>query len=223
METVAAKPAAGAKMPDEPARRAEPRRLVLASASRARGALLRGAGLEFEMIASEIDEAAAADSLGAARGEIAGEDLAEILARAKAESVSERQIGALVIGGDQVLTIGGRQLDKPVDVDGVRDQLLALRGATHELASAVVLAEDGETIWTHVEVARVTLRAFSMKALGTYLAMAGADVIGSVGGYQLEGPGIQLIERVEGDYFTVLGMPLLPLIAELRRRGLILE
>lgn len=175
------------------------------------------------MIASEIDEAAAADSLGAARGEIAGEDLAEILARAKAESVSERQIGALVIGGDQVLTIGGRQLDKPVDVDGVRDQLLALRGATHELASAVVLAEDGETIWTHVEVARVTLRAFSMKALGTYLAMAGADVIGSVGGYQLEGPGIQLIERVEGDYFTVLGMPLLPLIAELRRRGLILE
>ncbi len=199
------------------------RRLVLASASKARRALLVGAGIACESIASRIDEAAVADSLGAARGEIAGEDLAEVLARAKAEDVSERQIGALVIGGDQVLTIGGRQLHKPTDVDAVRDQLLALRGATHELVSAVVLAEDGETVWTCVEVARVTMRAFSMKALGTYLATSGASVVGSVGGYQLEGPGIQLIDRIEGDYFTVLGMPLLPLIAELRRRGQVLE
>lgn len=198
-------------------------RLVLASASTARKALLHGAGLTFDVVPSRIDEVAVASGLGASRDEIAGEDLAEILARAKAEDVSERSTGALVIGGDQVLSLADHQLDKPMTVDDVRDQLLQLRGRTHELASAVVLARDGETVWTHVEVARVTLRTFSMKALGTYLAMAGESVIGSVGGYQLEGPGIQLIERIEGDYFTVLGLPLLPLIAELRKHGVIPE
>ncbi|MEZ5843380.1 MAG: Maf family nucleotide pyrophosphatase [Hyphomicrobiaceae bacterium] len=197
--------------------------LVLASASRARRSLLAAAGLEFEAIASSIDEAAVASGLGAADGEIAGEDLAEILARAKAEEVSERTPDRFVIGGDQVLTVDGRQLSKPESIDGVRDQLLSLRGRTHELASAVVLAEAGETVWNHVEIARVTLRDFSMKALGAYLAASGEHVVGSVGGYQLEGAGVQLIERVEGDYFTVLGLPLLPLLAELRRRRLILE
>lgn len=197
--------------------------LVLASASQARRALLRGAGLTFDVIRSDIDEAVVASGLGAARDEIAGEDLAEILARAKAEDVSQRTIGALVIGGDQVLSLADHQLDKPTTIDDVRDQLLQLRGRTHELASAVVMAKDGETVWAHVEVARITLRTFSMKALGTYLATVGDSVIGSVGGYQLEGPGIQLIQRMEGDYFTVLGMPLLPLVAELRRRGVIAE
>lgn len=195
------------------------RPLVLASASRARRVMLENAGLTITVQASAIDEAAVRASLSIEDGELTGEDLAEILARAKAEDVVSSHSDAVVIGGDQVLTLDGRHFEKPLDTDAVRDQLLALRGKTHELASAVVIAEQGETVWAHVEIARVTLRDFSMRALGSYLAAAGPDVIGSLGGYQVEGFGIQLIERVEGDHFTVLGLPLLPLLAELRRRG----
>ena len=192
-------------------------RLVLASASPFRKALLDNAGLSFSIEPAQVDERAIEETL---EGLEAG-DVATILAEAKAQDVSGRNPGAIVIGSDQTLSLGGEILHKPADMDQARRRLLALSGRTHELNSAVVLARDGETIWRHLSVARMTMRKLDPGFIGRHLSNVGDRALGSVGAYQLEGEGIQLFERFEGDYFTIIGLPLLPLLAELRDLGAI--
>jgi len=199
----------------------EPVELVLASGSRARRDMLKAAGLEFDVVPADVDEPALRERLQAENPRVEGGDIAVALARAKAEAVSLRRPGALVIGADQVLTVGQRVYEKPQDVPAARTSLLELRGVTHELFSGVALAQDGGILWSDLSSARLTMRAFSMEFLDEYLVNAGGRLTESVGAYQLEGLGLQLFERVDGDYFTILGMPLLPLLAELRARGFI--
>jgi septum formation protein len=195
--------------------------IILASASRTRRAILEAAGLEFEVVSSGIDERGVRDALSAGNGPIDPADLAEVLARAKAEQVSRRNADATVVGADQVLALDGEVLVKAADFDAVRETLLKLRGRTHQLHSAVALADRGEATWTFVDTAHLTMRRFSTAFLGQYLARVGAAAFESVGGYQIEGFGIQLFERIDGDYFTVLGLPLLPLLTELRSRKIV--
>lgn len=197
--------------------------IVLASSSPTRKSLLQAAGVPFNVIPASVDEAAIRDTLMAEGQEIDPLDLAEILARAKAEDVSERHPGCVVIGADQVLSCDGQVISKPQTIDAARETLLTLRGRTHQLHSAVAIAEDGDTKWAFTDTADMTMRQFSLPFLGRYLAEAGRDVLGSVGAYQLEGLGIQLFESIEGDFFTILGLPILPLLRELRARRLIPE
>lgn len=192
-------------------------RLVLASASPFRKALLANAGLSFDIEPATVDERAIEETLDG----VEAEDIALILAEAKAQDVSERKPGALVIGSDQTLSLGGDVFHKPANMDEARRRLLALSGRTHELNSAVVLAKDGETIWRHVSVARLTMRKLDPAFIGRHLSNVGDQVLSSVGAYQLEGEGIQLFERFEGDYFTIIGLPMLPLLAQLRELGAI--
>jgi septum formation protein len=194
-------------------------RLILASASRARQALLANAGVAFEVAPAAIDERAAEQPLletGATP-----EDIAVALAMAKAVSVSGLRPQDLVIGADQVLDVGDERLTKPKDMDAARRQLLSLSGRTHALHSAVATARAGETTWHHVETAWLTMRPLDPRAVGRYLAEAGDAALASVGAYQIEGPGVRLFERIEGDYFAILGLPLLPLLAHLRAEGAI--
>jgi septum formation protein len=197
------------------------RDVVLASETESRRKLLTAAGLAFRIVPPEGDEAAIHGALRNDNAETDPGDVAELLARAKAEKVSARFPGALVIGADQVLSLDGKILDKPKDRDAVRDSLFALRGKTHQLHSAVALAEAGQVIWTHIETAHLTMRQFSPEFLGRYLAAAGPQVCRSVGAYQLDGLGIQLFDRVEGDYFAILGLPLLLLFSRLRENGIL--
>ena len=205
--------------PDGP--RGRPR-LVLASGSSARRELLENAGIGFDVDPADVDEEAIRDSLLARDGGAAPGEIAMRLAEAKAAAVSARHPEALVIGADQVLEFEGRPLDKAPSMDAARAVLLALCGKTHALHSAVVLCGGGTTIWRGIDTARLTLRAFSEAALDDYLAKAGPRVLSSVGSYQIEGPAIQLFERIEGEHATILGMPLLPLIHALRREGALL-
>jgi septum formation protein len=191
---------------------------VLASASRARRELLAAAGVAFTVDPADVDEPALRRSLQAGT---APAKIAELLARAKAEDVGTRHRDSLVIGADQVLAFGDEILSKPGDAKGARATLRKLRGKTHELISAVAFAEDGKITWAHTATARLTMRDFSEAFLEEYLLRAGDRVGQSVGAYELEGPGVQLFERIEGDYFTILGLPLLPVLAELRARGVI--
>lgn len=192
--------------------------IVLASASPTRQRLLTAAGIPFKAIAACVDEAVIRETLTADGAEVDPADLAEVLARAKAEDVSARHPGSLVIGADQVLSCGGELFTKPGTMDRARDTLLALRGRAHQLHTAVVIAEDGETEWVHVETADLWMRNFSPAFVGRYLAETDDDILGSVGAYQIEGRGIQLFEQIEGDYFAILGLPMLPLLRELRVR-----
>ena len=146
---------------------------------------------------------------------------ARLLARAKAQSVSATRPGQLVLGADQTLARGNTRFSKPKDRAAAGEQLRALRGRTHELNSALALVQDGKVLFDCVNTARLTMRDFSDRFLDDYLEMAGAAALGSVGGYQLEGIGIHLFERVEGDYFTILGLPLLPLLVFLRQNDFI--
>ncbi len=193
--------------------------LVLASASRARQSMLSAAGIVVETDPSAIDEGAIRAAIGAEADALDGADLAEILARAKAEDVSRRRSEALVIAGDQVLVCDGIVHTKPADMDAARKQLLALSGKTHQLHSAAVLAEAGSVVWTTVSTVDVTFRDFSPEFVGNYLAAAGPVALESVGAYQIEGVGAHLISQVRGDHFAVLGLPLLELIAALRAHG----
>ncbi len=196
--------------------------LVLASGSQTRHRLLKAAGVSFEVVTPQVDEAVVREAVKTGAGGVEPADVAEILARAKAEEVSARHPDAVVIGADQILSCDDEIFSKAETIDDARATLLKLRGRTHELHSAVAIAEDGETTWTMVDTAHLTMRAFTPACLGQYMVQAGAGVLDSVGCYKLEEAGIQLFERIEGDYFTILGLPMLPLLAELRGRKLVM-
>ena len=196
-----------------------PDTIVLASGSPFRRKMLEDAGLVIEVERPEIDERAveaAVEGTG-----MTPEDLASILAEAKALDVSQKRPGALVIGTDQTLSLGDEVLHKPRDMEEARRRLLALSGKTHQLNSAVVLMRDGETVWRHVGVARLTMRDLDPGFIGRHLSRVGEKALSSVGAYQIEGEGIQLFEKIDGDHLTIVGLPLLPLLAKLRELGAI--
>ena len=197
---------------------AETREIILASASQSRRQLLSAAGVQFRVVPADIDEEAIRTALEMDSNVIDAPDVAEVLARAKAEQVSEACPEALVIGSDQVLNLNGEIFSKPEDIDAARVTLQRLSGRSHELHSAVAIAEGGATSWTHTETVRLEMRELSTKFIAWYLAEVGPSITRSVGAYELEGLGAQLFEKVDGDYFTVLGLPLLATLAELRRR-----
>ena len=191
--------------------------LILASQSRARQALLANAGIGFEAVTAEIDERAVQQASGlSAPGEIAS-----LLAREKALSVSVRQPGKFVIGADQTLALGERLFSKPAGRALAAAQLRALAGRSHELHSAVAVARDGKILFEAVAIAGMTMRRLGEAEIDVYLDEAGDAVTSSVGAYQLEGLGVHLFERIEGDHFTILGLPLLPLLAFLRSERLL--
>lgn len=188
--------------------------LILASSSATRKALLDKAGLSFETIQAPIDERrieAEAQAVGAD-----GRDLALLLARAKAEAVSRTHPGDIVIGADQTLALGPELLHKPDSREAAIRQLDHLRGKTHRLHAAVTLVRDGALLWSDVQTAELTMREFSAAERDSILDLEGDAALNSVGAYRLEGPSIRLFESVSGDYFTILGLPLLPLLAALR-------
>ena len=195
-----------------------PPSLVLGSASPSRAAVLEAAGVDVSVDPANIDEGAIRKVLSR-DGDVMPSDIAEVLARAKAETVSERNPGALVIGADQVLALGDTVFEKPQTMEEARQTLLALQGRTHQLHSAVGLAREGAVHWVHIETAHLSMRSLSPEDIGQYLAEAGDDVLSSVGAYKLESIGVQLFDKIDGDYFTVLGLPLLALLAQLRREG----
>jgi septum formation protein len=191
--------------------------LILASQSRARQTLLANAGISFEAVPAEIDERAVQQASGLA----SPGDIAALLAREKALSVSVRQPEKFVVGADQTLALGERQFSKPAGPTQAAEQLRALAGQRHELHSAVAVARDGKILFADVAVAHMTMRRLSESEIDAYLDEAGAGVTTSVGAYQLEGLGVHLFERIEGDHFTILGLPLLPLLAFLRSQRLL--
>jgi septum formation protein len=191
--------------------------LVLASKSAVRRRILLDAGIRVEIESADIDErliekrVVTRDS-----GEVAA-----LLAREKARTVAARLPGRLVLGADQTLTLGGHRLSKPTGRFGAREQLKAMRGRTHELISAIALVRDGRALFEHRELGRLTMRAFTDEFLEAYLDLMGTAVTASVGGYQVETSGIQLFERIEGDHFVILGLPLLAVLQFLRDAGLL--
>lgn len=190
---------------------------VLASQSRARQMLLGNAGLPFQALPADIDERAIQQRSGLLKpGEIAG-----LLAREKAFVVSARMPDRYVIGADQTLALGERLFSKPGNRAQAAEQLEALAGQTHELHSAVAVARGGELLFSAVSIARMTMRELNSNEIQAYLTAAGEAVTASVGSYQLESLGVHLFERIEGDHFTVLGLPLLPMLAFLRDEGLL--
>jgi len=196
------------------------RPLVLASKSAIRHAILRDAGIPIEIVPADIDERAIEQR---AESRDAG-DVATLLAREKARAIAARLPGRLVLGADQTLALsqgalGELRFSKPTDRAGAREQLKTLRGRTHELHTAVAIARDGTMLHEHREVARLTMRAFSDGFLDAYLDAMGNAVTTSVGGYQLEKAGIQLFERIAGDHFVILGLPLLALLQYFRQAG----
>jgi septum formation protein len=198
---------------------AEPR-LVLASASASRRALLAGAGLRFEARPAAVDEVeikAAAQAEGLPAGEAA-----LLLAAAKAERIARRDPEALVIGCDQLLVCDGRWFDKPADMAGAADHLRALSGRAHVLETATVAWRGGRQVWQHLERPRLVMRPLGEEFIAAYLALEGEAVLGSVGAYRLEGPGVQLFERIEGEHSAILGLPLLPLLGFLRQHRVLL-
>jgi len=192
-------------------------RLILASQSRTRQALLANAGIGFEAVTAEIDERAVQQASGlSAPGEITS-----LLAREKALSVSARQPGKFVIGADQTLALGDRLFSKPAGRAQAAEQLRTLAGRSHELHSAVAVVRDGKILFEAVAIAGMTMRRLGEAEIDVYLDQAGEAVTSSVGAYQLEGLGVHLFERIEGDHFTILGLPLLPLLAFLRSERLL--
>ena len=200
---------------------AEPK-LVLASASRARAAMLESAGLAFESRPAPVDEESLRAALFAEG--VAQADAATALAELKARHVAERLAGdVIVIGADQLLELDGQWLEKAADVATARERLQALAGRSHRVASAVVAYRGGSRVWHHSAAAEVTMRPLSAACIEGYLGAAGDAALRSVGTYELEGVGVQLISAVRGDHFTVLGLPLLPLLQFLRDQGVLLR
>jgi septum formation protein len=201
------------------AARSEP--IILASASAARAALLRAAGVDFVARPAAVDEALLKREMRLGGGSAL--DCAAALAEAKAQHISNRHPEALVVGADQLLAIGSEWFDKPGDLAAARAQLLILRGRTHALASAVCVACAGVVLWHVVSVPEMTMRRFSDAFIDAYIAAEGDALLGSVGAYRLEGRGAQLFSRITGDHFAVLGLPLIELLGFLRQRGAILS
>ena len=195
--------------------------IVLASGSPFRAQMLRNAGIAFSVIPARIDERAVEQPL--LESGFAPDSVAEMLAIAKAVDVSAANPGKHVVGADQLLSLGERILHKPENMEGARRRLLELSGKTHHLNTAVAIVLDGEVLWSHVEIARVTFRPLAPAFVGRHLARAGEKVLQSVGAYQIEAEGVQLFERIEGDFFTIMGLPLLPLLSRMRELGLIEE
>lgn len=192
--------------------------LILASKSAARAGILRGAGLSFEQVAAGVDE----DSIKAGLRAEGASPLkqAELLAETKALKAS-RARPEIVLGADQMLDLEGEGFDKPPSLDAAREQLLRLRGRTHILQTALVACIEGAPVWRHVAQPRLTMRAFSDAFLDNYIEQEADTLLDTVGGYRLEGRGAQLFERIEGDFFSILGLPLLPLLTWLRDRNAI--
>lgn len=191
--------------------------LVLASSSPFRRMLMENAGLMFESRAADIDERKIEAGLEGA----SPDQVALTLARAKALEVSSRFPDGLVIGSDQTMSLGSRVYHKPKSLAEAKESLLSLSGKTHRLNSAIAFASDNEIVWEHVAHADLTVRPLTEAFVDRYLERVGEKVFGSVGAYQLEGEGIQLFSRIEGDYFTILGLPMLPLLQKLRELGAI--
>lgn len=189
--------------------------LVLASQSKARQMLLANAGLTADAVPADLDERAMTAGLDDPSA------IAAHLARAKAQHVAALRQGAYVIGADQTLALGTQQFNKPTERDQAAAQLAALAGKAHALHSAVCVARDGDVLFEKVVTARLTMRPMTDAQIAAYLDTAGERVTTSVGAYQLEGLGVHLFERIEGDHFTILGLPLLPLLAFLRGQGLL--
>ena len=194
-------------------------RIILASTSPFRRALLENAGVGFAVDRPQIDERAVEETTTGSG--VTPAEVALILAQAKAEEVSTRHPGSFVIGADQTLSFEDELLHKPKDLEEARRRLLAFSGRTHFLNSAVAIARNGETVWSHVAEAAMTMRPLDPAFIGRHLARVGGKALTSVGAYQVEGEGIQLFERIEGDHFTIVGLPLLPLLEALRKLGAI--
>lgn len=196
--------------------------IILASRSEIRRRLLESAGIKVRPVPSCVDEPVIKRTFG----HISGVDfpkLAGALAAAKAESVSLGHPAALVIGADQLLLLDERQFDKPRDLKEAALQLALLRGKTHQLITAVAVARSGAVVWTDCAIAKLTMRHFSDDFLHDYIISMGKDALTSVGAYKIEGRGVQLFNKIEGDYFAILGLPLLPILSFLRREGCLPE
>jgi septum formation protein len=191
--------------------------LILASASTARAGMLRAAGVEIEIIPARVDESELKLSLQQQKADV--ETAAIALAELKALQVSRGRPGRLVLGADQMLDCEGVWFDKPESRAAAKTQLLTLRGKTHRLTSATVLARDGQRIWHHAASAKLTMRTFTDPFLEFYLDRVGDAALGSVGAYQLEGLGAQMFQKIDGDFFTILGLPLLPVLDILREQN----
>ena len=195
--------------------------LILASGSRARADMLRAAGLRFDVVKPAVDEEEVKHSLRAAKA--SGSVIAETLAELKAQRVSSRHSASYVIGADQVLECDGKNFDKPASCADALGQLRELRGKSHELISAAVVVKDGLRLWHHTDRAVLTLRPCSDEFLARYLDAMGDKVLTTVGGYEIEGLGAQLFSSTRGDHFTILGLPLLPLLSFFRDTGVALS
>jgi septum formation protein len=200
---------------------AAPVQLLLASASPSRRKLLEAAGVRFRVVATNVDETALKRGLAAQGLANSPAAVAEAVAAAKARGASLGLGASLVVGADQILALDDELFDKPGDLVTARAQLERLRGRVHQLFSAVALARDGEVVWSMVDRATLAMRNFSDAFLDAYLAEAGLGLCQIVGSYEIEGRGIQLFDRVEGDHFTIIGLPLMPLLDQLRMRGAI--
>ena len=189
--------------------------LVLASKSEVRRKILTAAGIPVEVRPAEIDERGVEKEANVREGDA----VARLLARAKANAISSGMSGRLVLGADQTLTLEGQRFSKPIDRNAAREQLVSLRGKTHQLHSGIAVVRDGAVLFEQLATAILTMRDFSDAFLDGYLDTVGSAACACVGAYQIEGAGIQLFEKIEGDYFTVLGLPLLPLLDYLRQSG----